>query len=247
MTIPAGAWSRYRTSLSVISKQASDAMAAYIERIGGFAGHEREIVAYAYSLASTYGEATGALACELYDAIAMASNASVPAAEPAETATYAETAQAVYGTAKQSEAVIPQTIGRLVKQVSADTMLQNAARDGAQFAWIPGGSETCAFCITLASRGWQNISKRTLRKGHAEHIHANCDCNYVVRHNTDTDVRGYDPEEYLAAYTEASGAKPKDKINTMRRELYQQNKEAINAQKRRAYAERQAMKLMKAP
>ena len=46
-------------------------------------------------------------------------------------------------------------------------MLKNALRDGAEFAWVPNG-DTCAFCMTLASRGWQRASKRAIKNGHAE-------------------------------------------------------------------------------
>ena len=100
---------------------------------------------------------------------------------------------------KQSQSKVPATVARLVKQVGADTTLKNAKRDGAQFAWIPHG-DTCAFCITLASRGWQYMSDEALKGGHAEHIHANCDCEYAVRFDGHSTVAGYDPDKYLEEY-----------------------------------------------
>ena len=99
---------------------------------------------------------------------------------------------------------------------------------------MPQG-DTCAFCITLASRGWQRASKKAIRKGHAEHIHAHCDCTYAVRHDSRTNVAGYDPEKYLKMYNDADGD-----INAMRRAQYQENKDEINAQKRKAYEARKA-------
>ena len=126
-------------------------------------------------------------------------------------------------------------VGRLVKMAGADTTLYNAMRDGSQFAWIPAG-DTCAFCITLASRGWQNISKKALKNGHAEHIHANCDCTYAVRFSERDNVAGYNPEEYEGMYYAADGNTPKERINYLRRDAYAKNKEKINAQKRSAYA-----------
>ena len=63
--------------------------------------------------------------------------------------------------------------------------------------------DTCAFCITLASRGWQHASKAALRGGHAEHIHANCDCEYAIRFDGYSTVAGYDPEKYLRQYRDA--------------------------------------------
>ena len=97
---------------------------------------------------------------------------------------------------------------------------------------MPHG-DTCPFCITLASRGWQKASKKALEGGHAEHIHANCDCEYAVRFDSRTTVAGYDPDKYLRQYANAGGD-----INAMRREQYAANKDAINAQKRAAYAAR---------
>lgn len=150
-------------------------------------------------------------------------------------------AKAVKGTQKKSPNNIPGTIARLVKQVGADTTLKNAERDGAQFAWVPHG-DTCAFCITLASRGWQYMSKKAMRNGHAEHIHAHCDCEYAVRFDGKSTVAGYDPDKYLEEYNNAGGD-----INAMRRIRYKENKEAINARKRELYAKRKAKTIEKTP
>ena len=65
--------------------------------------------------------------------------------------------------------------------VSYTHLLKNAVRDGAEWAWVPHG-DTCPFCITLASNGWQKASRKVLKGGHAEHIHANCDCAVSYTH-----------------------------------------------------------------
>ena len=96
--------------------------------------------------------------------------------------------------------------------------------------WVPHG-DTCPFCITLASNGWQKASQKLLKGGHAEHIHANCDCEFAVRFRSGTTVAGYDPDKYYRQYREAGGD-----INKMRRIDYAANRERINAQKRAAYA-----------
>lgn len=238
MRISLKTWMKYKNRLARINTKAAEDMERYVRSIGGYVGHERDVINYAYALATKYGEAAATAACEMYDAVAMAEGANVPPAEPAQTAQYTEVAIAVQGTAKNSsESQIPGTVSRLVKQAGADTSLQNAERDGAQFAWIPMG-DTCSFCLTLASRGWQNISARSLRNGHAEHIHAHCDCTYATRFNSSTEVEGYDPDKYLEMYESAEGATPKDKINTMRRQQYAENADHINEQKREAYARR---------
>lgn len=237
MEIPKRTWNKYVRTLAKINNQAAEAMIQWA-KVNGY-DDMQALVDYAWSIATAYGEAAAALACEMYDAIATASRAKVPAAEPAETPTYQEVAVAVYGTAKKSNVEIPSTVGRLVKRVGADTTLKNALRDGAQFAWVPNG-DTCAFCVTLASRGWQNMSKKALKNGHAEHIHNNCDCEYAIRFDGKTNVAGYDPDQYAALYYGADGNSPKDRINAMRREFYAQDKDRINEQKRARYAQRRA-------
>lgn len=229
MKITEPAWVEYIGRISRLNRKAGEMMAAYIEQHG--LGDHDALIRYAYALVLKYGDASAALACQMYDAIAKAEQAAVQAAEPAEAASYGEVAKMVNGTI-ESPANLKSGVGRLVKRAAADTTLKNAVRDGAEFAWVPHG-DTCPFCITLASRGWQKASKKALEGGHAEHIHANCDCEYAIRFNSRTTVAGYDPDKYLQQYENAGGD-----INAMRRERYAANKDAINAQKRAAYASR---------
>ena len=123
-------------------------------------------------------------------------------------------------------------MSRLVKRAGADTTPHNAVRDGAEWAWVPHG-DACPFCRMLASNGWQRASKNLLKKGHAQHIHANCDCEFAVRFSREFDVSGYDPEAYLRQYRDAGSD-----INKLRRIDYAARKDVINAQKRAAYAVR---------
>lgn len=216
MRISAKDWESYIDKLSRINKKAADAMQAFIDKNG--MDDMSAVVEYAYALATKYGEASGELACEMYDAVAEAAGEHVSPAEIAPTASYMDTAKAVHGTVLNPHNTVPQTVGRLVKQAGADTTLRNALRDGAKFAWIPHG-ETCAFCLTLASRGWQNMSRNALRNGHAEHIHANCNCEYAISFDKNPSVEGYDPDYYLSIYKNADGAKPADKIKSIRHML----------------------------
>ena len=229
MKISTKAWKNYITKMSGISQKAADLMQEWVQK-NGF-GDDKALLDYAYALSQKYGKAIGALSCQMYEATATAQGVQVPSAEIADLPEYGEVAKAVHGTMKQSQTNVPATIARLVKQVGADTTLKNAERDGAQFAWVPHG-DTCAFCITLASRGWQYMSKKALRNGHAEHIHAHCDCEYAVRFDGKSTVAGYDPDKYLEEYNNAGGD-----INAMRRIRYKENKDAINARKRELYAE----------
>lgn len=230
MQITAKTWNEYITRLSRLNQKAGQLMREYI----GSHGTEStdDLIAYAYGLVTKYGEGSAELACQMYDALAEAANAGVPAAEPAEPADYGEVARMVNATKSQNPANLPNGVSRLVKRAGADTTLKNAVRDGAEWAWVPHG-DTCPFCITLASNGWQKASSKVLKGGHAEHIHANCDCEFAIRFDHKTTVAGYDPEKYLKQYRDAGGD-----INKMRRVNYAANKERINAQKRAAYAAR---------
>ena len=197
---------------------------------------------YAYGLATKYGEAAGAAVCEFYDEVAEEwAGRTVAPAVPAKTATYGEVAKTINGTGKTlNTKMMSDAVGRLVKMAGVDTMLQNALRDGAEWAWIPRG-DTCPFCLTLASRGWQEASEKAIKNGHAEHIHSHCDCTYAVRFSPDQNVEGYNPEEYRELYYSAEGNTPEEKINSMRRIKYGMDKDRINAQKRVAYAKRQGI------
>lgn len=234
MQITAKTWNEYITRLSRLNQKAGQLMRQYIDTHG--TGDADALITYAAALVTKYGEGSAELACQMYDALAEAANAGVPAAEPAEPADYGEVARMVNATKNQNPANLPNGVSRLVKRTGADTTLKNAVRDGAEWAWVPHG-DTCPFCITLASNGWQKASSKVLKGGHAQHIHANCDCEFAIRFDHNTTVAGYDPEKYLAQYNAAGGD-----INKMRRIDYAARKDAINAQKRAAYAVRKVNK-----
>lgn len=262
MTISSGAWDKYIKSLRKINDTAAEKILRYLET-HALDDIEQINAAIDYALAVTtqYGEAAAALSCQMYDAIAEASGVVLDAALPAPTATVADVARTINGIRKTSEntELLANGLARLVKMAAVDTTMQNAIRDGAEWAWIPRG-DTCAFCITLASNGWQVASRKALKNGHAEHIHANCDCTYAIRFNDATTVAGYDPDKYLRMYEEGAKQPYEDKdtahmvgkyasnknINGMRRMFYQENKKEINAQKRDAYAKRKELESDKA-
>lgn len=241
------AWNNYIAVLRRLSDRASSEMLSMITKLSAqyqdgvitLEEYENAAIDFAYALATKYGEAAGAVTCEMYDAIKALEGVNAPPATPAPTATMAETAKAVKGTMKTGNPqIVANATGRLVKLASVDTMQKNALENGDEWAWIPRG-DTCAFCLTLASRGWQKASKTAIKNGHAEHVHSNCDCTFAVRSSgSDLDVEGYDPDEYLDMYENADGNTPKQRINALRREFYAENKETINEQKRSAYAKR---------
>lgn len=243
-TVSSKAWDKYIGALKQLNTKATSRMLAKINELGTEDPEALvELIRYAYAIATRYGEGAAALSAEMYDALAELSGKIVAPAVPASTASYGDVAKAVYGTNLQSKnpQVMADAIGRLVKMASADTMQQNALRDGAEWAWIPRG-DTCAFCLMLASNGWQRASKKAIRNGHAMHIHANCDCTYAIRFSSDVEVEGYnDGEEYRKLYYGAEGSTPEERINFMRRDFYAENKDRINEQKRSAYEKRKEL------
>lgn len=252
MKLTADYWIKYINTHTSANKAAERRMERYIA-VNGTEDMDK-LADYAYALVSKYGEAASALSCEMYDQMARAQNANVPEALPAETASYGEVSKAVRGAGKTSPTLISDAVGRLVKQAGADTTLQNAARDGAYFAWVAHG-DTCPYCMALAAIGWQKAGKMTLKGGHAEHIHANCDCEYAIDHTGDLEIDGYDPYEInqqLLDMTDGefdaedllrmSGHNGKghdhSALNIIRRKHYAANRDYINAQKRAAYLRR---------
>lgn len=238
MKISIDDWMNFTRKLSKLNAEASELVQDYAVENGL---DDPELLDYAYGVVLRYGEASAALSAEMYDEIARLEGKILPDAEVAETPTKNEVAKAVNGTKKTGNPKnVGNAVGRLVKRTGADTMLKNAARDGAQFAWIPSG-DTCPFCLMLASNGWQYMSKKALKNGHAEHIHANCDCTYCIRFDKNFQVEGYDPDKYLEMYYAADGATIEEKANSIRRQMYAQNKDKINAQKRANYAEKKEL------
>lgn len=233
-------WARYRDMLAQINQKAADEFRDYFFKgstaKGLFDVTRDETVNLAYGLITKYGEASSALACQFYDEIAELEGIILPTAEPADVVSIGYVNNAVNNTIEKfgdDVEKVSNLVNQLTKKAGQDTMMKNAVRDKAEFAWVPAGV-TCAFCLTLASNGWQTAKATS----HAEHIHSNCDCAYAIRHTKSTTFESYKPEEYFKLYDDADGNSPKAKINSMRREQYQENKEEINRQKREAYAKR---------
>lgn len=237
MDISQADWIAYKDKLSAISETAAEEFESWLIQNGGYQNITRKkMMDMAYALSTKYGEAAASLAAQMYDEIAALSGITVPAAEVAETASYGEIAKAINGVTKKvtTDKNVSSVVARHTKMAGADTTMKNAIRDGAEVAWIPAG-DTCIFCLTLASNGWRTASADSLKNGHTKHIHANCDCTYAVRFDGKSSVKGYNPQKYKDMYYSADGKTPQEKINSLRRIQYQDNKDKINAQKRANY------------
>lgn len=231
MQITSTEWLDYVTRLSQINQKASELLNDYIQLHG--TEDMYPIIEYAYALVNRYGGASSELACQMYDQLAKLQNANVIGAVPADLPEMSDVARAINGTKDKLNGPAD-AIGRLVKKSASDTMLQNAKRDGAEYAWINHG-DSCVYCKYLSSFGWLHAN---LKNGnhYLGHIHNNCDCEFAVRFDGKSTVEGYDPEKFREEIENAKGDTIEEKLNSMRRKKYDEIKDDRNARRRALYA-----------
>ena len=89
-----------------------------------------------------------------------------------------------------------------VKKASANAVIAAGAQDKRtpRYARVPSGTETCLFCLMLASRGFVYRTPKTA--GEDGHYHANCDCRIVP--SWKYDIEGYDPQAIYTQWREAT-------------------------------------------
>ena len=230
------AWKEYISTLSKINKKATDMITEYINKHG--MNDRKALIDYAFAVVTKYSEASGALAATWCEQIADVEGRKYLSALVADTPEYSDVAKTINGILKTSDNTerISSAAASLVKRTAADTTLQNASHFGAEYAWIPMG-DTCAYCMELASLGWQKASKKMMDGHHAEHIHPNCDCQFAIRFNNKTRYKSYDSDRYKKMFDEAEGETMDEKRNYIRRMQYQnpEVRDRINEQKRELY------------
>lgn len=118
---------------------------------------------------------------------------------------------------KGSRSVITKCRERIdyeAKRGAGNCIKANCARDPShpRYARVPSGSETCKFCLMLASRG--PVYRNADSAGEGGHWHGNCDCRVVpiwggkyVRTDAGglvmrggTEIEGYDPDALYDRY-----------------------------------------------
>lgn len=110
--------------------------------------------------------------------------------------------------AKEGDAAFARACGEFARNDAFrslnETIIANVGRDrdkGAAFARVPAGTETCTFCLMLASRGAVYHTRKTA--GEFKHFHRNCDCKVVPSFEGDPDaelVQGVKPRELYDLY-----------------------------------------------
>lgn len=243
------AWNGYTKRLEAQRREAwNDAYEWVMRRdFGGTPAEMKALRRMMVEASLHHGRSTSALAATWFDQMARAEGADVakavavndPAALRARRMAIASNKslpKLLAGDAEGFARAIASAVAADVKRQATNTVMLNAQKNGAEYAWIPGGAETCAFCIALASNGWQPASKATAMGEHADHIHDNCECEFAIRFDRDTQYSSYDADKYAQIYSDADGRSSQDKINSIRRDLYADNADKINEQHRERYA-----------
>ena len=96
------------------------------------------------------------------------------------------------------------------KRCNYVAQMRNCYGANMRYARIPTGSETCDWCMMLASRGFVYYTERDAEAAN----HQNCDCICIPGRGGDTfndftQVEGYDPDEYYRMWRESGFMPPK--------------------------------------
>lgn len=107
---------------------------------------------------------------------------------------------------------VSEAIQRWIRYADRQTIARNVKLDPAKprYARVPTGSETCAFCMVLASRGFVYHSETSAGQlktllGYENYYHNNCDCSVVPQWDAQqAHIEGYDPDKDYDRYRTAA-------------------------------------------
>lgn len=93
------------------------------------------------------------------------------------------------------------SVDKYVKQPGRSVFPFNARREGARWARVPSGKQTCAFCLVMASRDAVYHSQGSAGdKANGDEFHGDCDCQ-IVRLSQDQEYpKGYLPADLYDVY-----------------------------------------------
>lgn len=240
--IYASDWKRYREAHAKLRGEAAKKLEEFFDTLPWDVDEGRALdllCDYADQLLWEYGNADAELSASMFDEMMQGSAPYAQLADlPDIDVVYENIIELVESaTSRESaRALVSNEMQRLVKRCGIDTMEQNAIANKTMWAWVCIG-DSCAFCRTLGSQGWVFASKNVRAGRHATHIHANCDCEFMVKKQGDyLEIEGYDPDALLDEYTDAPGDNWKEKVNAMRRADYTQEfADQRNARRRELY------------
>lgn len=219
--IPRSFIDNYTRSLEKVSASGQEALGQRLLQVdlNDLTSAANEIVEIMEAYCGTTAQASAEIAAAFYDGMSRYSTG-----EPFDALTYSghipeATEKATRGIFQKAvegdfDSMTDQLLGRLdyeVKKAAGETVMQNSVCDprDVRYARVPGGGETCEFCIMLASRG--AVYRSAASAGELNHYHAHCRCRIVPmwdtywdgmsrRASASTIIEGYDPDELYFQY-----------------------------------------------
>lgn len=208
MRISTSELDRYRNALRALARQAATRVEAELEAVGYTTVAEaREVAIAAISDAvGAEGYAAQALAAKLFDEVCAAEGIDARSGELFEgLIDYDMLEDKVHWHARRLieddrsgfAASCSGLASFYTKRCAYENMQRNCNANDVRYARVPSGSETCPWCMMLASRGFVYHSKLTASHG----MHQNCDCIIVPGRGGDnardaTQIEGYDPNKW---------------------------------------------------
>lgn len=197
---------------------AQEELAAFMQKASGWPPDDLRdgLLEVMQAIVTKYGDAAASAAAEWYQQVradALPGQLYTPVTAPAPPPTQVEgsvraAAGHLYqGDPAMTERILAGALQRYVTGQSRGTVTANALHDpkARRFARVPRGVVTCAFCRTLASRGFVYTTAK--EAGALNKFHDRCDCQVVPGFSDDPPkIDGYDPEALYKDYTEARNA-----------------------------------------
>lgn len=207
-TLPREVIDSYTERLNALSAAARRVVAAQLAQIEyeGIADLREKVTAILEPVCAASSDTAAAYAAEFYDEVRETQAGAALGAEAVSAHSAEATAAAVRAMVQvvvdgkpweQFSRQVEDRADYEVKQSAGECVKANAARDPLRPKWarVPSGTDTCSFCLMLASRGFAYASERSAsEKAEGGHYHPNCDCRIVPSFGGAT-VEGYDPDE----------------------------------------------------
>lgn len=210
----------FRAATSSIVEAASADLRQFMSAVDWSRPDAELLVAgFMQDLISVYGETAAGVAAQHYDEIRGGSTASGSYRALTAGVIPEQVAGATAWALNQGEiAALLGVVDRLVKQAARDTMFGNVANDSdrrARWIRVPRG-DTCAFCLMLASRGYEGgyssdeAALRVVGRGSpakargsrsiGEKFHDFCDCEPVQVYSESDYPANYDYQRFNDIY-----------------------------------------------
>lgn len=217
-SIPRSYIERFTSSVNRISEQARAELAAALELVDysqDVATIREQVITIMQAYCEGATDLAAILSAEVYDGLreyeigsrmgASTNSGRIPEATVHAVRAFAQ--KLVDGKTDEFKTLCIERLDYEVKRASAETILNNGNRDRIRprYARVPTGTETCDFCLMLASRGFVYKSLAA-----ASHFHSNCDCRVIPSWKA-FQVDGYDPDALRDEWVAAVDAKAEER------------------------------------